>query len=165
MLFAGTIRENLLYGNADASDERLDEVAADAHADIFIRDLPKGYGELVGERGITLSAGQRQRFAIARVMLERPRVLILDEASSSLDAESERLVQDALERILADRTTLSDSCGPARGSPRRRDRSLGLACALACYGPGVPAALWAPVRGRVGYHPYLGRPSELTLAG
>lgn len=106
MLFAGTIRENLLYGNADASDERLDEVAAEAHADIFIRDLPKGYGELVGERGITLSAGQRQRLAIARVMLERPRVLILDEASSSLDAESERLVQDALERILADRTTL-----------------------------------------------------------
>jgi ABC-type multidrug transport system fused ATPase/permease subunit len=78
MLFVGTIRENLLYGNADASDERLDEVAADAHADIFIRDLAKGYGELVGERGITLSAGQRQSLAIARVMLERPRVLILE---------------------------------------------------------------------------------------
>ncbi len=106
MLFAGTIRENLLYGNASATQERLDAVAADAHADIFIRELPKGYDELVGERGITLSAGQRQRLAIARVMLERPRLLILDEASSSLDAESERLVQDALERLMAERTTL-----------------------------------------------------------
>ncbi len=106
MLFAGTIRENLLYGDESATQERLESVAADAHADIFIRALPKGYEELVGERGITLSAGQRQRLAIARVMLERPRLLILDEASSSLDAESERLVQDALERLMADRTTL-----------------------------------------------------------
>ena len=106
MLFAGTIRENLLYGDASATQERLESVAADAHADIFIRELPNGYEELVGERGITLSAGQRQRVAIARVMLERPRLLILDEASSSLDAESERLVQDALERLMVNRTTL-----------------------------------------------------------
>jgi ABC-type multidrug transport system fused ATPase/permease subunit len=106
MLFAGTIKENLLYGDASATQERLESVAADAHADIFIRELPRGYEELVGERGITLSAGQRQRIAIARVMLARPQMLILDEASSSLDAESERLVQDALEHLMADRTTL-----------------------------------------------------------
>ena len=106
MLFAGTVRENLVYGKADATQAEMEEVAAAAHADIFIRDLPDGYDQTVGERGVTLSAGQRQRIAIARVMLERPSILILDEASSSLDAESERLVQDALERLMAGRTTL-----------------------------------------------------------
>jgi subfamily B ATP-binding cassette protein MsbA len=106
MLFAGTLRENLLYGNPTATEEELDEVVAGAHADVFIRDLPEGYDQRVGERGITLSAGQRQRVAIARLMLARPRILILDEASSSLDAESEALVQDALERLMHDRTTL-----------------------------------------------------------
>jgi subfamily B ATP-binding cassette protein MsbA len=106
MLFAGTIRENLLYGNPDATDRELEEAAAAAHADVFIRDLPRGLDQLVGERGVTLSAGQRQRVAIARVVLARPRILILDEASSSLDAESERLVQDALDRLMRDRTTL-----------------------------------------------------------
>ena len=106
MLFAGTVRENLMYGNADATEAEMMEAAAAAHADIFIRELPDGYDQTVGERGVTLSAGQRQRIAIARVMLERPGILILDEASSSLDAESERLVQDALERLMARRTTL-----------------------------------------------------------
>jgi ABC-type multidrug transport system fused ATPase/permease subunit len=106
MLFSGTIRENLLYGNADATDDELAEVVRAAHADTFVRGLPDGMDQLVGERGVTLSAGQRQRIAIARVMLERPRILILDEASSSLDAESERLVQDALERLMQGRTTL-----------------------------------------------------------
>lgn len=106
MLFAGTVRENLMYGNTEATEAEMEEAAAAAHADIFIRELPDGYGQTVGERGVTLSAGQRQRIAIARVMLERPSILILDEASSSLDAESERLVQDALESLMVRRTTL-----------------------------------------------------------
>jgi subfamily B ATP-binding cassette protein MsbA len=106
MLFAGSVRENLLYGNAEASEVEMIEAARAAHAHDFISGLPKGYDEFVGERGVTLSAGQRQRIAIARVMLKRPRLLILDEASSSLDAESERLVQDALERLMSRCTTL-----------------------------------------------------------
>jgi ATP-binding cassette, subfamily B, bacterial MsbA len=106
MLFGGTIRENLIYGNPDATEEEIDEAARAAHAYEFISSFPDQYEQVVGERGVTLSAGQRQRIAIARVMLERPKVLILDEASSSLDAESEALVQDALERLMANRTTL-----------------------------------------------------------
>ncbi len=106
MLFAGTVRENLLYGNASATEDELKEAARAAHADIFVHTFPDGLDQVVGERGVTLSAGQRQRLAIARVMLERPPILILDEASSSLDAESERLVQDALERLMKGRTTL-----------------------------------------------------------
>ena len=106
MLFAGSVRENLLYGNADASEEEMIEAAQAAHAHDFVSGFPKGYDELVGERGVTLSAGQRQRLAIARVMLKQPRLLILDEASSSLDAESERLVQEALERLMSRCTTL-----------------------------------------------------------
>lgn len=106
MLFAGSVRDNLLYGKADATEEELRQAAEDAHAHSFIRGFPEGYDQPIGERGVTLSAGQRQRIAIARVMLKRPRVLILDEASSSLDAESERLVQDALERLMEGRTTL-----------------------------------------------------------
>jgi subfamily B ATP-binding cassette protein MsbA len=106
MLFAGTVRENLLYGRPGASDEELEAAARSAHAHGFIEGFPRGYDEPIGERGITLSGGQRQRLAIARVMLKRPRVLILDEASSSLDAESERLVQDALDHLMEGRTTL-----------------------------------------------------------
>jgi subfamily B ATP-binding cassette protein MsbA len=106
MLFAGSVRENLLYGNADAAETEMVEAARAAHAHDFISGFTRGYDELVGERGVTLSAGQRQRIAIARVMLKRPRLLILDEASSSLDAESERLVQDALERLMSRCTTM-----------------------------------------------------------
>ncbi|HSG47185.1 MAG TPA: ABC transporter transmembrane domain-containing protein [Longimicrobiales bacterium] len=106
MLFAGTIRENLLYGNPEATDEEIREAAREAHAAEFIERLPDGYEALIGERGVTLSAGQRQRIAIARVLLKRPKILILDEASSSLDADSERLVQEALERLMEGRTTL-----------------------------------------------------------
>jgi ABC-type multidrug transport system fused ATPase/permease subunit len=106
MLFAGTVRENLAYGRPDAGDAEIEEAARHAHAHEFISSFPEGYGQLIGERGVTLSAGQRQRIAIARVMLERPVVLILDEASSSLDAESEALVQDALDHLMAGRTTL-----------------------------------------------------------
>ncbi len=106
MLFAGTVRENLAYGRPGATDEEIRESARGAHAHEFIVSFPDGYGQVVGERGVTLSAGQRQRIAIARVMLRRPEVLILDEASSSLDAESEALVQDALDRLMAGRTTV-----------------------------------------------------------
>ncbi|MGW8266961.1 MAG: ABC transporter ATP-binding protein [Longimicrobiales bacterium] len=106
MLFAGTVRENLAYGRPEATDAEIEEAARAAHAHGFISSFPGAYDQLVGERGVTLSAGQRQRIAIARVMLERPAVLILDEASSSLDAESEALVQDALDRLMAGRTTV-----------------------------------------------------------
>ncbi len=106
MLFAGTVRENLAYGRPDATDEEIVEAATGAHAHGFIHDFPDGYDTPIGERGITLSAGQRQRIAIARVLLKRPAVLILDEASSSLDAESEALVQDALQHLMAGRSTL-----------------------------------------------------------
>lgn len=106
MLFAGTVRENLLYGDLGATDATLEEAARAAHAHEFIAGFPNGYDQVVGERGVTLSAGQRQRMAIARVMLKRPSVLILDEASASLDSESEALVQDALERLMKGRTTL-----------------------------------------------------------
>jgi len=106
MLFAGTVRDNLVYGNLDATQAEIEEVSRAAHAAEFIETFPDGYDQVVGERGVTLSAGQRQRIAIARVMLERPKLLILDEASSSLDSESEALVQDALERLMRGRTTL-----------------------------------------------------------
>jgi subfamily B ATP-binding cassette protein MsbA len=106
MLFAGTIRENLRYGRDDATDAEIETAAREARAHDFIVSFPRGYEEPVGERGVTLSAGQRQRMAIARVLLKEPAVLILDEASSALDAESERLVQDALDRLMAGRTTL-----------------------------------------------------------
>ena len=106
MLFGGTVRENIVYGDLEASQAEIEEVARAAHAADFIETLPDGYDQVVGERGVTLSAGQRQRIAIARVMLERPKLLILDEASSSLDSESEALVQDALEHLMQDRTTL-----------------------------------------------------------
>ncbi|MEX2527700.1 MAG: ABC transporter transmembrane domain-containing protein [Gemmatimonadota bacterium] len=106
MLFAGTVAENLEYGRAGATLEEMEEAARAAHAHDFIQALPHGYSQAVGERGVTLSAGQRQRLAIARIILKRARILILDEASSSLDAESERLVQDALDRLMVGRTTL-----------------------------------------------------------
>ena len=106
LLFAGTIRENLRYGNPEASDTEMEAAAREARAHDFIAALPEGYDALVGERGVTLSAGQRQRMAIARVLLKAPALLILDEASSALDAESEALVQDALDRLMVGRTTL-----------------------------------------------------------
>jgi subfamily B ATP-binding cassette protein MsbA len=106
MLFRGSVRENLRYGAPDATDAEVEAAAREARAHEFIERFPRGYEEPIGERGVTLSAGQRQRIAIARVLLKSPRVLILDEASSALDAESEHLVQDALDRLMAGRTTL-----------------------------------------------------------
>lgn len=106
ILFGGTIRENIAYGKPGASDQELREAAEKAHAWEFIKGFPEGMDTIVGERGIKLSGGQRQRIAIARAILKDPAILILDEATSSLDAESERLVQDALEELMKGRTTL-----------------------------------------------------------
>jgi ABC-type multidrug transport system fused ATPase/permease subunit len=106
LLFGGTVRENIAYGDTDASEEQIREAARKANALQFIENFPEGFDTLVGERGVKLSGGQRQRIAIARAVLKNPKILILDEATSSLDAESEALVQEALEELMKDRTTI-----------------------------------------------------------
>ncbi len=105
-LFSGTIRENIAYARPSATDAEVEAAARAAHAHEFVERLALGYETLVGERGIKLSGGQRQRVAIARAILKDPAVLILDEATSNLDTESERLIEDALSRLLVGRTTL-----------------------------------------------------------
>lgn len=105
ILFHGTIAENIAYGKIGATRDEIVEAAIAANADDFIKTLPEGYATMVGERGATLSGGQRQRVAIARAILRDPRILILDEATSALDTASEHLVQEALERLMLNRTT------------------------------------------------------------
>ena len=105
LLFGGSIKENIGYGDTSASEEEIEDAAKLANAHEFIDKFPDGYDTLVGDRGIQLSGGQRQRIAIARAILKDPRVLVLDEATSSLDTESERLVQEALDVLMKGRTT------------------------------------------------------------
>ncbi len=106
MLFGGTIRENIAYGKPNATEDEIREAARKANALDFITSFPEGLETVVGERGVKLSGGQRQRIAIARAILKDPKILILDEATSSLDAESEKLVQEALDGLMQNRTTI-----------------------------------------------------------
>jgi len=105
-LFNGTVRENILFGRPGATEGEMIDAAKVANAHEFIMQLPQGYGTLIGERGVKLSGGQRQRLAIARAVLKDAPVLILDEATSSVDAETEQLIQQALERLMVGRTTI-----------------------------------------------------------
>lgn len=105
VLFSGTLEDNIKYGRPDATREQILDAATAANAHEFIAKLPDGYATVVGERGSKLSGGQRQRVAIARAILKDPRILIFDEATSALDTQSERLIQQAMERLMKDRTT------------------------------------------------------------
>ena len=104
-LFSATVHENIAYARPHASREEVEAAARAAQADGFIRELPKGYDTLVGERGLTLSGGQRQRIGIARAVLADPRILILDDATSSVDASTEQEIKLALREVMAGRTT------------------------------------------------------------
>jgi ATP-binding cassette, subfamily B, bacterial len=105
LLFNDSIKNNIAYGRPDATQSQIEDAARAANAHNFISTLPDGYATEVGERGSRLSVGERQRITIARALIKDPKIIILDEATSSLDAESEALVQEALERLMKGRTT------------------------------------------------------------
>jgi subfamily B ATP-binding cassette protein MsbA len=107
VLFRGTVRDNIAYGRAGATEEEIIEAAKLANADEFISRMPDGYETMVGDRGDTLSGGQRQRIGIARAIIRNNPILILDEPTAALDTESERLVIEALERLMKGRTVLT----------------------------------------------------------
>ncbi len=104
-LFSATVHDNIAYARPDATREEVEAAARAAQADSFIRALPQGYDTLIGERGLTLSGGQRQRIAIARAIAANPRILILDDATSSVDASTEQQIKLALRELMTDRTT------------------------------------------------------------
>lgn len=104
-LFAGTVADNIRYGRLDATMEEIQQAAKRANAHEFIMELPDGYDTYIGQRGVKLSGGQKQRLSIARVFLKNPPILIFDEATSALDNESEKVVQESLEKLAAGRTT------------------------------------------------------------
>ncbi|GAH66476.1 unnamed protein product, partial [marine sediment metagenome] len=106
ILFSGSIRDNISYGKMEATDKEIVEATKKANAHNFISSLPDGYDTQVGERGVRLSGGERQRIAIARAILKDPRILILDEATSAVDAEAETLIQEALEKLMKNKTTI-----------------------------------------------------------
>ena len=106
IVFHDTVRSNIAYGMSGASDAEIRAAADAANAHAFIESLPQGYDTVIGDRGVKLSGGERQRIAIARALLKNPPILLLDEATSALDTESERLVQQALERLMRDRTVM-----------------------------------------------------------
>ena len=105
MLFNGSVYDNILYGRLDATREEVEAAAKAANAHDFIMQLPNGYETMLGDRGMNISGGQRQRISIARAILKNPQILILDEATSALDTESERVVQEALDRLMVGRTS------------------------------------------------------------
>ncbi|MHA2357980.1 MAG: ATP-binding cassette domain-containing protein, partial [Candidatus Heimdallarchaeaceae archaeon] len=105
ILFSGTVKQNISYGKPDATEEEIIEAAKMAQAHEFILNFDKGYETVVGERGMTLSGGQKQRIAIARMILSNPKVLVFDDATSSVDSETEDMIQTAINRVLQNRTS------------------------------------------------------------
>jgi ATP-binding cassette subfamily B protein len=158
-LFSGTVRENIRYGSFDASDEDVERAAASAEATEFINALPQRYDTVIGERGVKLSGGQRQRLSIARALLKNPPILVLDEATSSVDNETEAAIQRSLERVTADRTTVI--IAHRLSTIRNADSiivlehgqvvELGRHDALTAQG-GVYAGLWAVQTGEAATH-------------
>ena len=153
VLFNDTILYNIRYGRPDASDAEVREAARLAQIHDFIMTLPQGYETMVGERGLKLSGGEKQRVAIARTILKAPPILMLDEATSALDSHTEKEIQDALERVARERTRSSSptgsrpSCMPTRSSCSTRARSSSRARISSCSrSGGLYASLWARQR-------------------